>query len=194
MSTKVTRLLSAALLVVSTALLTILVMQFAPQPANAAANMSPSVRHTVLPVTCTSVENFDSNYRKIADFGDFLVSSPDATVEATFYGRVSVDVLVGASGAVFELRVDNLPTDQVWARAVLRDGEYSTWNGMPVSMSGVFSGLAAGEHTVSLWVRSSGNGTSGSGGRVDPGCWSSDHIVVREFAPFGTTFLPSIVH
>lgn len=178
------------LLVLSSALGAFLALQLAPQPANAAANMSPTVRHTVLPVTCISVASFSTTYTKIADFGDFMVDSPDATVEATFYGRVSADTLTDANGAVFELRVDDLPTSQVWARARFRNGE--TTNGLPVSMSGVFTGLAAGEHTVSIWVRSSGG--SGTGGRVDPGCWSSDHIVVREFAPFGTTFLPSIVH
>lgn len=189
---KLTHPMLIVMLVASSALGAFLALQLAPQPVNAAANMSPSVRHTVLPVTCISVANFNNSFTKIADFGNFSVASPDATIEATFYGRVSADTLSSANGAIFELRIDDTPASLVWARANIRNGGYSTSFGVPVSMSGVFIGLPAGDHTVSIWVRAGGSG-SGTGGRVDPGCWSSDHIVVREYAPFGTTFLPSIV-
>jgi hypothetical protein len=33
---------------------------------------------------------------------------------------------------------------------------------------------------------------TGTGGRVDPGCWSSDYILVREYTPFGSVYLPGV--
>jgi hypothetical protein len=51
--------------------------------------------------------------------------------------------------------------------------------------------LEAGEHTASLWVRA-GSFSTGTGGRVAPGCWSSDYILVREYTPFGSVYLPGV--
>src|SRR5690606_37827841 len=55
---KLTHPMLIVLLVLSSALGAFLALQLAPQPANAAANMSPTVRHTVLPVTCISAASF----------------------------------------------------------------------------------------------------------------------------------------
>ncbi len=178
--------------ILTSALTAFAVLKLEPQPAFAATNMAPTAKYTVLNVNCTSVANFSNTYVKIADFGAFQVANPDSVVEATFHGRVSADTISGSSGAYFELRVDDQASNMGRARATVRAGDYSVSHGVPVSMSGVFTGLAAGSHTVSIWVRAGGSG-SGTGGRVDPGCWSSDHIVVRETLPFGSTYLPTIV-
>lgn len=183
-------LLIVAVIIFST-MTTVVILKFTPQPVFAAANMSPGVKYTVLYVTCSSVASFTSEYTKIKDFGTFQVSSPDSVVEVTFYGRVSAETLTDTSGAVFEVRVDNLPTTMGWARASIHAGEYG-FSGDPVSMSGVFTGLSSGSHTVSIWVQA-GNDGSGTAGRIDPGCWYTNHIVVRETLPFGSTYLPTIV-
>ena len=53
-------------------------------------------------------------------------------------------------------------------------------NGVFASMTGFFTGLSTGSHTVSISVRTSqGNG---SNAMVDPGCWSTDHVVIKEFS------------
>jgi hypothetical protein len=182
------RSLSVAGLLLGVVLLAIVTLPSVTRPASGAAGgMSPTVHHTVLPVSCVSTPVFTSAYTKIADFGEFTVINGQSTVEATFYGRVSADTLTGTSGAAFELRIDDAAAPIGRARATVRDSELSY--GVQVSMSGVFPELSPGVHAVSVWVKAGGSGT-GTGGRVDPGCWSTDHIVVREFAPFGTTFLP----
>lgn len=184
------------LVMLTSALSAFAVLQLSPQPAFAAANMAPTVKYTVISVNCTNVANFSNSYTKIANVGSFQVANPDSVVEATFYGRIGVGTLTNATGAIFELRVDDLPVDVNlgWAgRANIRKDETAVSNGLPVSMSGVFKGLSAGSHTVSLWVKAS-NAGSGTAGRVDPGCFSSDHIVVRESLPFGSTYLPAIVN
>jgi hypothetical protein len=137
-------------------------------------------------VSCVSAPVFGSDYTKITDIGDFTVESADSVVEVTFQGRVNVDTLVGATGSLFELRVDDTPSSVGRARAHINtvgaQGEHITF-------TGVFLGLEPGEHTVSMWIRTS-NGNSGTGGRIDPGCWGSDVVIVREYAAFGHVFLP----
>ena len=96
---------------------------------------------------------------------------------------------IGTTGAVFELRVDDQPSPSGRALATLRSGELP-W-GIQASISGIFPDLEAGEHTASLWIRAGGSG-SGTGGRVDPGCWSSDYIRGREYTPFGSVYLPGV--
>ena len=134
------------------------------------------LRFTALPVNCASVASFTTTYAKIADIG--TVSKLDATsrLDFTFNGRVYAASVTG-TGAVFELRVDNSATTNGRARASFRAAEVGS-SGVPVSITGIFTGLAAGTHTVSMWVAAAfGSGTSGG---VDPGCWATDHIVVRE--------------
>jgi hypothetical protein len=188
--------LSVALLISATTFIATLVAQNNSLSSAAPASaLSPTVHHTVLDVDCVSVPAFTSTYIKISDIGTFSVASADSVVEATFYGRIDVDSFgATATGAAFELRVDDEPSPVGRARATVRANELSSSpGGIQASMSGVFPNLAPGDHAVSLWVRAGGGaGSSGTGGRVDPGCWSSDHIVVREYIAFGTTFLPSI--
>lgn len=186
MSARVYRWLAVVGFVCGGVLVGFLVLGGGPRAASGAPNLTPTVRHTVLDVSCVSAPFFGSDYVKITDIGDFEVVSADAAVEVTYQGRVNVSTLTGATGTVFELRVDDLPSTVGRARAhvntVGSQGEY-------VTFSGVFVGLEPGEHTVSVWVRTS-TGNSGTGGRVDPGCWSSDVVIVQEYVAFGHVFLP----
>jgi hypothetical protein len=136
------------------------------------------LRATVLNVNCPSPINIDSTYRKIADIGSFTKLDANSTIEVTFHGRIAVTGSIsGGTGASFELRVNNAATTNGRARAVLKSAEVGS-GGVSASMTGIFSGLAVGTHTVSMWTKtSSGTGTSAM---YDPGCWSSDHIVVKE--------------
>ena len=82
-----------------------------------------------------------------------------------------------ATGARFELRVDDQPTSNGRARAVLKAAEVGS-DGVPVSITGLFTNLATGAHTISLWVE--GINGSGTGATYDPGCCAADHVVVEE--------------
>ncbi|MCE5346158.1 MAG: hypothetical protein LLG13_07725 [Bacteroidales bacterium] len=117
-----------------------------------------------------------TNWTKIGDIG--TISKLDATsdLDVTFNGRVYVGTL--ASSAIFEIRIDAVATTTGWARAYFRSTETSGM-GIPASMTGIFTGLSAGYHTVSMWVRVT-SGT-GSDATMNPGNFQSDHVIVREF-------------
>lgn len=135
------------------------------------------IRYSALPVDCVSVASFAANtWTKISNLGS--VSKLDATsrLEITLNGRVNTTSLAG-TGAVFELRLDDTATTHGRARASMKSAEAGN-DGVQVSMTGIFTGYGAGTHTINLWIYSYyGAGTYGG---VDPGCWGSDHIVVRE--------------
>ncbi len=181
--------LSMLALVFSGALVALLLVQNAARPVSGAAGaFSPNVRHTILNVSCISAPAFTSTYTKITDVGDFEVLGSESVVELTYQGRVNVDTLTGTTGTIYELRVDDLPSSLGRGRAHVNTvgsaGEF-------VTFTAVFPDLAPGTHTASVWIRTS-LGNSGTGGRIDPGCWSTDVIIVREYTAFGATFLPMI--
>lgn len=132
---------------------------------------------TVLDVRCEGKDIFSTDYKKILDVGTFTKLDSDSLVDLTFNGRISIESLTG-TGARFELRVDDSATTNGRARANIKSSEAGI-NGIWVSMKGIFTGLDAGSHTVSIWVQAS-TGT-GTDAYVDPGCWSTDHIVIMEF-------------
>jgi hypothetical protein len=132
-------------------------------------------RVTFINVSCSSLPSFSSTYVKLADLG--TVTKVDATskLEITFNGRITANTISG-TGAHFELRLDDKATANGRARANIRASEAGGY-GIPVSITGVFTGFVTGLHTISMWVKGS---TSGTTAMVDPGCWADDCIIVRE--------------
>ncbi len=137
---------------------------------------------TVLVVNFSgSAVSYSTAYTKVADIGTFTKLLANSTIEVTFNGRTYVSAMsFGSSGAVFELRVDGAATSNGRARASYRYSETGTGAGVQTSITGIFTGLAAGAHTVSMWVQAVGAGASGTGAQLDPGSWSTDHVVVNE--------------
>ena len=158
---------------------------------HASAAGQPMVATTVLDVDCPfSWVNFGETYTKIADIGSFTVLRPAPVVEVTFNGRIYVyGFQDGASGAKFELRIDDQPTTNGRARATLRDAE-AGHPGVQSSITGIFTGLTGGTHTVNMWVK--GVHGSGGGAMYDHGCFRTDHVVIKEYVPFGAAFLPLV--
>jgi hypothetical protein len=142
-----------------------------PNGADAVANL------TVLGVNCMGDADFSTSYVKVADLGSFAKASATTKILATFTGRIAVLQMSG-TGAVFEIRIDNLPTTMVYARNHIKPAEAGA-DGIQATIQGVFPGLGAGAHVVSLWVI--GANGPGSGANVDPGCWSTSSVVVQEF-------------
>jgi len=154
------------------------------------ASTQPRVAVTTLNVNCSSIPDFDSDWIKVLDIGTFDVQTANSVVEITYNGRLYVNSLAaGTNGAIFELRVDGVArrSDQR-VRARVYKTELGA-PGVPASMTGVWSGLSAGEHTLNLWVQASNDGSGGKVG-VDNGCWSTDHVVIKEFLPLWATFVP----
>lgn len=134
---------------------------------------------TILNVSCESVSSIGTSYKKITDIGTFSKSSSSSIVEAVFNGRIAVTgSFVGSTGATFELRIDNSASKAGRARAVVKADEGGN-SGVPVTMTGIFSGLSLGNHTFSIWVKTLYGSVSEA--MVDPGCWSTDVVVLKEY-------------
>lgn len=184
---QVDRVIRAALIVLVIGFLT---GQVTAAPSAAAQTMRPTMVSQVFDVNCTSLPAVTPTYAKLLDMATFTVQSPDSTVNLTFNGRIFVGSFASGTGAIFELRVDDAVSPLGRARANLRAAE-AGGGGVHVTITGSFTGLSAGEHTASMWVRTS-NGGAATQALVDPGCWSSDVLIVQEYLPFGFTFLPSV--
>lgn len=86
---------------------------------------------------------------KLRDLGTFTKATADSVVRLTWQS----EVFVSAGGqCVFQIRVDDVHNDgssgDVATEVVVRDGTI-----VPVTNVTVWDGLAAGEHTISLWYR-----------------------------------------
>jgi hypothetical protein len=140
------------------------------------------VQATVLNVNCSgSGVSFTTAFTKVADIGAFTKLLANSTIEVTFNGRTYVTGMnFGAKGAVFELRVDNAATLNGRARASYRHSEAGNGAGVQTSITGIFTGLPATTHTVSMWVQAADAGGSGMGALLDLGCLATDHVVVKE--------------
>jgi hypothetical protein len=131
----------------------------------------------VMALNCTSVD-FTAGFVKLKDVDTFFVGTAGATAIITAHGRFGIETLATGSGAVFEIRVDDQAPVLGYARPSVRSNEVGLDPAVQNSATGVFGNLGVGTHMVSIWVR---GGDSGSGTRamIDPGCWSSDHLVVE---------------
>lgn len=131
---------------------------------------------TVLTASCLGDVNFpEGSYVKLSDIGTFTKVLSESIIDVQFNGSVYATTMDG-TGACFELRVDDQPTANGWARIALKQaamGHETTG-----TMTAIFSNLSTGSHTVSVWVY--GANGSGAGAFVDPGCWSSTHVIVKE--------------
>ena len=135
---------------------------------------------TVIAANCPPSHDFTgAAYTKIGNIGSFQKRRAGSKVEVTFNGRIRVETFASATGAHFELRVDNSTGLGNRARSSFRSAEAGS--NVPVTITGIFTGLSKGTHTVSLWVRAAQAGGSGTDAQWDSGCWSDDYVVVHEY-------------
>lgn len=153
------------------------------------ASTQPRVAVTTLNVDCKTIPDFDETWIKLCDIGTFDVQTADSVVEIDYHGRIYVGSFAGgATGARFQLRIDDVVRrGDPRVRARVHSSETGV-SGVPASMTGIYDGLSVGEHTLSMWVQGVHGGGTTAG--VDPGCWSTDHVVIKEFLPLWATFVP----
>jgi hypothetical protein len=135
-------------------------------------------RITALNVNCTSRASVGTSYALLTTIGSFTKENAASFVEVTFQGRIAVTGGMTGTGVTFELRIDNAATTYGRARAIVKTAEVGN-DGITVTIMGLFTGLSAGTHTVSMWVE--GMHGSATGLYLDPGCWSTDIVYVREY-------------
>ena len=130
------------------------------------------------PLGCQSLATVTATYQKIGDMGTFTKNMANSLIELNVQTNLYIATFVGATGVVYELRVDGVATSFGNATALLRTA--GTFDA--ATITGVFSGLSAGPHTVSLWARAV-NGT-GTSAMWDAGCFNSfgtNNVLVKEF-------------
>jgi hypothetical protein len=131
------------------------------------------------PPGCPSVTSFSTGFQKIADIATINKVDDDSLLRIELITRLYVDSMTG-NGAIFELRIDDAPTTVGTARALYRSiyaGEH-----LSIPFMGIFAGIPAGDHEVSVWVRT--NSGTGAQGMIDPGCWNGqdvNQLFVTEF-------------
>jgi hypothetical protein len=135
------------------------------------------IRYTYLNADCHLLINFTGTFQRIGNIGTVFKVDPGSRLEVSYYGRVSVED-VTTTGAYFEMRVDDVATTNGRANIHVKKNETGPY-GVPAFFTAVFSGLSAGNHTISMWVRAQGTGT-GTYASYNPGCWLGDYMIVRE--------------
>jgi hypothetical protein len=129
------------------------------------------------PLGCQHLASVTTSYQKIADMGTFNKVSASTFIELTLQTALWVTTFTTATGVVYELRIDDIATTIGNATAFV-DVASTTY---PVSITGVFPGLATGSHTVSLWAKGSGTAIDAY---YDPGCWNTvgtNNVLVKEY-------------
>jgi hypothetical protein len=117
---------------------------------------------------------FVGSWMKMGDMATFTKQA-GATLEITYNGRLSIGPSsIGLGGAKFELRVDGSPTSVGVAQATC----YPDEGRVPVSITGIFRGLSAGSHTVSMWVCA--NAGTVADATVNPGNTSAS-LIIKEY-------------
>lgn len=130
------------------------------------------------PTGCQSLASVTNTFQKIGDMGTFTKSLTGTVIKLTLQTNVYVTTLTGATGVVFELRVDDAPTSVGNATSLIRTS--GTFD--PVTITGIYTGLSAASHTVSLWVKTT-NGTATTAG-WDEGCLNAagtNNVLVEEY-------------
>ena len=123
------------------------------------------VNHTMSSSLNISSVTANSSYQKIADVLTFTKQRSGSTIEVILNSRLSVGGFAGgASGVHFQLRVDNAVGTLSQTAAVTSSSTHQF-----SSMLAVFEGLAAGNHTVSVWTRT--NAGTASSVLLDSGGW-----------------------
>jgi hypothetical protein len=131
------------------------------------------------PTGCQSLENFTIAYQKIGDMGTLTKANADTWLEINVQTVLWAGTFAsGTTSVLFELRVDDKATTIGNATCLIKEAGTR----YPVSITGVFKNVSAGNHTVSLWAKGVHNG--GTDAMWDAGCYNSigtNNVLVKEY-------------
>lgn len=149
-----------------------------PYALYAKTSGSNTLISTFKPTGCQTLNSFTTTFQKITDLGTFSKVNAASTIELDYQTNFKV-IFTGVGGTIYQLRVNNLPPTTGEAALMIRADQSNT--SIPGRIQGIYKNLAAGSHTVSIWVMSS-NGT-GTFAAVDDGCFNTfntNTIIVKE--------------
>jgi hypothetical protein len=127
-------------------------------------------------VPTISKATFGSTFEKMGNLATFTKVDAASTIEITFNGRIHI-ATAESSGAIFEIRIDDAASTLGRVKASIKSTQTGS-TGLLVSVTGFFSNLGTGSHTISMWVRATAS--TGTGAIVNDGNWETDHLVVKE--------------
>jgi hypothetical protein len=126
-----------------------------------------SVYSTFFPTCFTGIAGpITTTYESAGTLGTFNKAAAETNIELTYMGHVRVDAV--SNVVEFQFRVDDAPPLGNMPSGLLFSPQAAQFTYTP--MHAVFTGLAAGTHTVTLWIRII-NGTA-SDASVNPGCFN----------------------
>lgn len=129
------------------------------------------------PTGCQTLNIVTTSYQKIADIGTFTKTVVNTLAKLTLQTNAYVDSM-GTGGVVFELRIDDNATTLGNATATIKSAD----NSYPISLTGIYTGLPAGTHTVSLWAKTTTGSAKNAG--WDKDCLNSfgtNNVLVEEY-------------
>lgn len=123
---------------------------------------------------CISAAPVPTTAVKVSNIGTF-VSRPGVRWTRIEYSTTLSAEVGGSSGVIFELRVDDDLTSVGQASYLTRDDELRYDD-----ISGVFTGLAPGTHTISVWARAVNSAADRA--RLNSGCFGdANGVLVTQF-------------
>lgn len=115
-----------------------------PGPTGA-AGAAGAIRTTQLNYTGETTSSVSFTYQRVRDLGTFTKDQAGSVINLYWQSHISAN----GSFCLYQLRVDGNPSDPASGEAVVYAPE------APVYVRARFTGLAAGPHTVSLWLEGS---------------------------------------
>ena len=118
--------------------------------------------------------NVGTSFSRIDNFRTFSKLRSTSNVEVLLHTRADAGTFAGGCrGVIFQVRIDNAVPRWYTEAAI------TTTDGIDfISIFAVFTGLSAGNHTVSAWAKCAPAGTS-NGVLLDPAGWGGG-LVVKE--------------
>ena len=130
------------------------------------------------PPGCQSASAITTTWKKITDLGTFVKSNSTTFIDLDYQTHFYATSVTNS--VIYQLRIDNNPTTLGKASFFYHSGMTGKYlNG---HITGTFSGLSTGTHTVSVWVKTS-SGTA-TDAYIDPGCYNSsgvNTVIVKEY-------------
>ncbi len=154
------------------------------------ASFSPQLSVTSLSIPNASQLVATSVWTKIGDVGHITLQSSGSMVEITHQGMLIMQGCTsGFTCGAFQIRVDNVGPIIKSGTALFETPETAV--SVHQTFSGYWQNLAAGDHIVSIWAE--GLSTNKPTAIINPGgMGNGNQVIVKEYLPFGFTYLPQI--
>ena len=122
------------------------------------------------------VASVGDTYVKLTDIKTFTKVSATSVLEVVYEGRVFAATIPSGTGVAFQLRIDDATAPAGGATSFIRAIEAGDY--VPSHLTGMFPSLAAGSHTVSVWVRAFYG--SATNVYLNSGGWGAQ-LIIKEF-------------